>query len=63
MIADAAEVKLCAWLCVSTFAGLLAYATLGWTWTDAVAGFVIAACAVMDGKQAREGELVEDDND
>lgn len=63
VIADAAETKLCAWLSVSTFAGLVAYALLGWTWIDPVAGFVIAAFAVMEGKEAWEGELVEDDDD
>ncbi len=61
VIADAAETKLCAWLSVSTFAGLLAYAAFGWTWIDAVAGFVIAAFAVMEGREAWEGELVCDD--
>lgn len=63
VIADAAETKLCAWLSVSTFAGLLAFALVGWTWLDPVAGFVIAAFAVWEGKEAWEGELVEDDDD
>lgn len=34
VMADAAETRLCAWLSVSTFVGLLAYAILGWTWLD-----------------------------
>jgi divalent metal cation (Fe/Co/Zn/Cd) transporter len=59
--ADAAETKLCAWLSVSTFAGLMAYALAGWTWIDPVAGFIIAAFAVMEGKEAWEGELTCDD--
>jgi divalent metal cation (Fe/Co/Zn/Cd) transporter len=42
-VAYAAETRLCAWLSVSTFAGLVAFAVLGWTWIDAVAGFVIRA--------------------
>ncbi|MFJ3620568.1 cation diffusion facilitator family transporter [Streptomyces iakyrus] len=62
VIADAAETKLCAWLSVSTFAGLLAFAVFGWTWLDPVAGFVIAAFAIMEGKEAWEGELVCDDD-
>ena len=41
-IADAAETRLCAWLSVSTFAGLAPFSLFGWTWLDAVAGFVIA---------------------
>lgn len=62
VMADAAETRLCAWLSVSTFVGLLAYALVGWTWLDAVAGFIIAAFAVMEGREAWEGELVEDDH-
>lgn len=33
---------------------------LGWTWLDPIAGFVIAAFAVMEGREAWEGELVEE---
>ncbi|MGQ0774345.1 MAG: cation diffusion facilitator family transporter [Pseudonocardiales bacterium] len=62
VIADAAETKLCAGLSVSTFAGLLAYAGFGWIWLDPVAGFVIAAFAVKEGREAWEGELVCDDD-
>jgi divalent metal cation (Fe/Co/Zn/Cd) transporter len=63
VLADAAETRLCAWLSVSTFAGLLGFAVSGWTWIDPVAGFVIAVFAVFEGKEAWEGELVEDDED
>lgn len=63
VIADAAETRLCAVLSVSTFVGLLAYLLLGWTWLDPVAGFVIAAFAVMEGHEAWEGELVDDHDD
>jgi divalent metal cation (Fe/Co/Zn/Cd) transporter len=63
VIADSVETKLCAWLSVSTFAGLVAYALVGWTWLDPVAGFIIAAFAVWEGKEAWEGELVCDDDD
>jgi divalent metal cation (Fe/Co/Zn/Cd) transporter len=63
VVADATETKLCAWLSVSTFAGLVGYALLGWTWLDPVAGFVIAAFAVKEGREAWEGELVCDDDD
>ena len=63
VIADAAETKLCAWLSVSTFAGLVGYALVGWTWIDPVAGLVIAGFAVMEGKEAWEGERPSDDFD
>lgn len=57
VIADAAETRLCAWLSVSTFAGLGAFSLFGWTWLDALAGFVIAGFAVVEGREAWEGEL------
>jgi divalent metal cation (Fe/Co/Zn/Cd) transporter len=62
VLADAAETQLCALLSVSTLIGLVAFAVLGWTWLDAVAGFVIAIFAVLEGREAWEGELVEDDS-
>ena len=62
VIADAAETRLCAWLSVSTLVGLLAFTAFGWTWVDAVAGFVIAGFAVMEGKEAWEGEIGCDDD-
>lgn len=62
VVADAAETRLCAWLSTSTFAGLLAYAVAGWTWLDPLAGFVIAAFAVVEGREAWEGELACDDD-
>jgi len=63
VIADAAETKLCSWLSVSTLAGLVLYALVGWTWLDSVAGFVIAYFAIQEGREAWEGELVCDDDD
>jgi divalent metal cation (Fe/Co/Zn/Cd) transporter len=63
VIADAAETKLCGWLSVSTFAGLVAFALIGWTWLDPVTSFFIAIFALMEGKEAWEGELVCEDDD
>lgn len=62
VVADAAETRLCAWLSVSTFAGLVAFALLGWTWLDSAAGFVIAYFAVREGREAWEGEIACDDD-
>ena len=56
VLADAAETALCAWLSVSTFVGLVLFAWLGWTWLDAVAGFVIAAFAINEGREAWHGQ-------
>ena len=50
-------------LSVSTLAGLLLYMLTGAAWIDPVAGFIIAAFAIWEGKEAWEGELVEADND
>ena len=61
VLADAAETALCAWLSVSTFVGLVLFAWLGWTWLDAVAGFVIAAFAINEGREAWQGEHDHDD--
>ncbi len=62
VIADAAESRLCAWFSASTFAGLTAFTVLGWTWLDALAGFVIAGFALMEGREAWEGELACDND-
>lgn len=57
VIADAAETRLCAWLSVSTLLGLGVFHLWGWTWLDPGAGFVIAGFAVMEGREAWEGDL------
>jgi divalent metal cation (Fe/Co/Zn/Cd) transporter len=62
ILADAAETKICVWLSVSTLAGLALYALTGAAWLDPVAGFVIAIFAIREGREAWEGELVEDDD-
>ena len=59
--ADAAETRICALLSVSTLLGIALYALTGMAWLDPVAGFVIAAFAVHEGREAWEGELVDDD--
>ena len=62
ILADATETKLCVLLSVSTLAGLVLYGVTGQRWLDPVAGFVIAGFAVMEGREAWEGELVCDDD-
>ncbi|GAB4082791.1 cation transporter [Modestobacter muralis] len=63
ILADAAETRICVLLSISTLISLGLYALVGWTWLDPVAGFVIAAFAISEGREAWEGELVEDDDD
>lgn len=60
--ADAAETKICALLSVSTLLGIGLFALTGMAWLDPVAGFVIAGFAIHEGREAWEGELVEDDD-
>ncbi len=62
VLADAAETRLCVLLSISTLLGVGLYALTGQAWLDPVAGFVIAAFAVHEGREAWEGELVEDDD-
>jgi divalent metal cation (Fe/Co/Zn/Cd) transporter len=60
ILADAAETKICVLLSISTLAGLTLFTLTGAAWLDPVAGFVIAAFAIHEGREAWEGELVED---
>ena len=60
VLADAAETRLCVLLSVSTLLGVGLYELTGQAWLDPVAGFVIAGFAVHEGREAWEGELVED---
>lgn len=63
ILADAAETKICVLLSISTLLGLGLYALTGAAWLDPVASFVIALFAIHEGREAWEGELVEDDDD
>ena len=63
LMADAKETQLCAWLSVSTLAGLLAFYILSWNWVDSVASLVIAVFAINEGREAWAGELACDDCD
>ena len=61
ILADAAETRICVFLSISTLAGLVLYMITGATWLDPVAAFVIAVFAIHEGREAWEGELVDDD--
>jgi divalent metal cation (Fe/Co/Zn/Cd) transporter len=62
ILADAAETRICVWLSVSTLAGLVLFTLTGAAWIDPIAGFIIAAFAIYEGREAWEGKLVEDDD-
>jgi divalent metal cation (Fe/Co/Zn/Cd) transporter len=63
ILADAAETRICVLLSVSTLLGVGLYELTGAAWLDPVAGFVIAAFAIHEGREAWEGELVEDEGE
>ncbi|MBO0926219.1 cation transporter [Cellulomonas sp. zg-ZUI199] len=63
VLADAAETRICVLLSISTLAGVVLHALTGAAWLDPVAAFVIAAFAVHEGREAWEGELVEDEDE
>ena len=63
ILADAAQTRVCVLLSISTLAGIALFQLTGAAWLDPIAGFVIAAFAIHEGKEAWEGELVEDDDD
>jgi len=63
LMADAKETQLCAWLSVSTLAGLVTFYIFSWNWVDSVASLVIAVFAIMEGREAWSGELACDDCD
>ena len=62
ILADAAETRICVLLSISTLVGLAVFTLTGAAWLDPVAGFVIAVFAINEGREAWEGELVEDDD-
>lgn len=56
VVADGTQTMLCTYLSGVLLAGLVVNATLGWSWADPLAGLVIAAVAVREGRQAWRGE-------
>ena len=63
ILADAAETRICVLLSISTLLGVGLYMITGASWLDPVAAFVIAMFAIHEGREAWEGELVDDDDD
>ena len=63
ILADAAETRICVLLSISTLLGVGLDMLTGAAWLDPVAGFVIAAFAIHEGREAWEGELVEDEDE
>ncbi|MFC8920048.1 cation transporter [Streptomyces sp. NPDC057116] len=57
VVADSKQTLLCTYLSAVLLAGLVANATLGWSWADPVAALVIAAAAAKEGRDAWRGDV------
>jgi divalent metal cation (Fe/Co/Zn/Cd) transporter len=56
VVADSTQTLLCTYLSAVLLLGLVLNSTLGWSWADPVAGLVIAAVAVREGRDAWRGD-------
>lgn len=56
VVADGTQTLLCTYLSGVLLAGLVLNATLGWWWADPIAGLVIAAVALKEGREAWRGD-------
>jgi len=56
VVASSKQTLLCTYLSAVLLVGLVLNATLGWGWADPLAGLVIAAFAVNEGRQAWRAE-------
>jgi Co/Zn/Cd efflux system component len=55
-VADSQQTLLCTYLSAVLLVGLVANATLGWSWADPIAALAIAAIAVREGRDAWHGK-------
>ena len=56
VVADSTQTLLCTYLSAVLLVGLVLNSTLGWSWADPIAGLIIAAVAVKEGREAWRGE-------
>lgn len=56
VVADSSQTLLCTYLSAVLLGGLVLNATLGWGWADPLAGLVIAAVALKEGRDAWRGK-------
>lgn len=56
VVADSTQTLLCTYLSGVLLVGLVLNAALGWSWADPLAGLIIAAVAVKEGREAWRGE-------
>jgi divalent metal cation (Fe/Co/Zn/Cd) transporter len=55
-VADSKQTLLCTYLSAVLLVGLLANLALGWWWADPIAGLVIAAVAIREGRASWHGD-------
>jgi divalent metal cation (Fe/Co/Zn/Cd) transporter len=55
-VSEGSQNMVCAYLSIALLIGLGANALLGWWWADPLAGLVISAVAVREGREAWRGE-------
>lgn len=56
VVADSTQTLLCTYMSGVLLLGLVLNANLGWWWADPIAGLIIAAVAVKEGREAWRGE-------
>jgi divalent metal cation (Fe/Co/Zn/Cd) transporter len=56
-VADSKQTLLCTYLSAVLLVGLLVNSLYGWSWADPLAGLVIAAVALKEGREASKGDL------
>ncbi len=56
VIADSRQTLLCTYMSAVLLVGLVLNAAVGWWWADPLAGLLIAAIAVKEGREAWRGE-------
>jgi divalent metal cation (Fe/Co/Zn/Cd) transporter len=55
-VADSKQTLLCTYLSAVLLIGLLVNSLFGWSWADPIAGLVIAAVALKEGREAWKGD-------
>ena len=55
-VADSKQTLLCTYLSAVLLVGLVLNSVFGWSWADPIAGLVIAAVAVKEGREAWRGD-------
>ena len=55
-VADSKQTLLCTYLSAVLLAGLVVNSLFGWSWADPIAGLVIAAVALNEGRIAWKGD-------